>query len=97
MEKEVTHLNTSEETKSESKTDVPVTTIDFGAKVRRGKDWIWPDVQDEDSRYGIIVSESPSHGDKWVFVHWIHKDKDVVRWRANYRIGYDNAYDLYYF
>jgi hypothetical protein len=69
-----------------------VTTADIGAKVVRGKDWMYGR-QDEGSVYGVIMSHS-SRG--WVRVKWISKDGKTVQ-SNGYRIGAENCYDLYYY
>lgn len=71
-----------------------VTTADIGAKVVRGKDWIWSD-QDAGSCYGVITEKNSSIG--WIGVDWISDTGKVITGIYNYRIGNDHKYDLYYY
>ena len=59
--------------------------------VRRGKDWVWKDQDHKDGRSdsGIIIECEGRAGPGLAGIKWDGGQTN------NYRIGFDNAYDLY--
>jgi len=66
--------------------------LEVGLRVVRGPDWSWRYQDDGEGHVGTVVeigrAGSVTSPDKTVVVQW-----DTGR-RTNYRVGYQNAYDL---
>eukprot|EP00094_Tigriopus_californicus_P011432 TCALIF_11037-PA protein Name:"Similar to MIB2 E3 ubiquitin-protein ligase MIB2 (Gallus gallus)" AED:0.04 eAED:0.04 QI:0/0/0/0.5/1/1/2/0/1055 len=75
------------------------TPIKPGVRVIRGPDWNWKDQDGGEGHLGTIVEIGSADGSKMAGSS-THNPKDVVivQWdngaRSNYRIGYQNAFDL---
>ncbi|KAK2710926.1 E3 ubiquitin-protein ligase MIB2-like isoform X2 [Artemia franciscana] len=66
--------------------------MDVGVRVVRGPDWKWGNQDGGEGFVGTVIDKG-THGsenlpDKTVVVQW------DMGWRTNYRIGYQNSYDL---
>lgn len=73
---------------------VSVKHKDIGAIVVRGQDWEWGS-QDGGLAYGIIDKRSAPAG--WVSVTWYDEHHRPLVNYYKYRVGHDDAYDLYYY
>ena len=66
--------------------------MDVGVRVVRGPDWKWQNQDNGEGRVGTVVEVGKSGNsntpDKTVVVQW------DSGFRTNYRVGYQNVYDL---